>query len=348
MTDETAITRRMLNEIETLPEGLIEARVEDLHDLLGGPTLVHLPGRLPEPLFVSVLLHGNEGTGFHAVQALLRAYASKELPRALSLFIGNVSAARTGQRRLNGQPDYNRIWPGTASPELPEAHMMRRVVERLRARRAFASIDVHNNTGINPHYACINRIDNRFLHLAALFSRTVVYFIRPLGVQAMAMSEVCPALTIECGKPGQEHGLEHARDFLETCLHLHEIPSHPVPSHDVDLYHTVATVKIPESISFGFEAAGVDLRLVEGIDHLNFRELPAHTVLGWVRDGAAPRLDVSDEHGRDVHDRYFRIERETLLTNCAFMPSMFTLDEKIIRQDCLGYLMERLLPEAGR
>jgi hypothetical protein len=23
------------------------------------------------------------------------------------------------------------------------------------------------------------------------------------------------------------------------------------------------------------------------------------------------------------------------------MPSMFTLDERIIRQDCLGYLMER-------
>jgi hypothetical protein len=92
----------------------------------------------------------------------------------------------------------------------------------------------------------------------------------------------------------------------------------------------------------------VDLRLVEGIDHLNFRELPANTVLGWVRDGAAPRLDVSDEHGRDVYDRYFRIERETLLTNCTFMPSMLTLDEKIIRQDCLGYLMERLLPEAAR
>jgi hypothetical protein len=27
---------------------------------------------------------------------------------------------------------------------------------------------------------------------------------------------------------------------------------------------------------------------------------------------------------------------------------MFTLDENIIRQDCLGYLMERLLPETAR
>jgi Succinylglutamate desuccinylase / Aspartoacylase family len=338
----------MLNEIETLPEGLLEARVENLHDLLGGPTLIHLPGRQPEPLFLSVLLHGNEDAGFLAVQTLLRAYESKELPRALSLFIGNVSAARVRRRRLDGQPDYNRIWPGTESPELPEARMMQRLVDSLRARRAFASIDVHNNTGINPHYACINRIDNRFLYLAAQFSRTVVYFIRPLGVQSMAMSAVCPALTIECGKPGQDYGVEHALDFLDACLHLHEIPSHPVPSHDMELYHTVATVKIPEQVSFGFEQGDVDLSLVEGIDHLNFRELPAHTVLGRVRDSATLRLDVSDEHGRNVYDRYFRIEHETLLTNCAFMPSMFTLDENIIRQDCLGYLMERLLPETAR
>ena len=39
--------------------------------------------------------------------------------------------------------------------------MLYEVITSLRARRAFASIDVHNNTGINPHYACINRIDNR-------------------------------------------------------------------------------------------------------------------------------------------------------------------------------------------
>jgi hypothetical protein len=46
-----------------------------------------------------------------------------------------------------------------------------------------------------------------------------------------------------------------------------------------------------------------------------------------------------------VYDRYFSIEDNTLLTARPLMPSMFTLEEKIIRQDCLGYLMERLLPE---
>jgi succinylglutamate desuccinylase len=337
----------MLIERHDLPDGLLDAAVEDLEGLLGGPTLLHLPGRQPQPLFVTVLSHGNEGTGFYALQSLLRQYRDAELPRALSVLIGNVSAARHGLRRLDGQADYNRVWPGTATPELAEAKMMQQVVENMRARAPFASIDIHNNTGINPHYACINRIDNRFLQLAALFSRTVVYFIRPLGVQSMAMSALCPSVTIECGKPDQQYGAQHAQDFIDACLRLQEIPDHPVPSQDVDLFHTVAIVKVPDELSFSFTDETADLRLFGNIDHLNFRELPAGTQLGWLRDGAEISLDVRDDNDQPVFDRYFRIDDRVLRTTRAFMPSMFTLDERIIRQDCLGYLMERLLPGGG-
>jgi hypothetical protein len=214
----------------------------------------------------------------------------------------------------------------------------------MRARAPFASIDIHNNTGINPHYACINRVDNRFLQLAALFSRTVVYFIRPLGVQSMAMSALCPAVTIECGKPDQQYGAQHAQAFIDACLHMQEIPDHPVASQDVDLFHTVAIVKVPDEASFSFTDETADLRLFSNLDHLNFRELPAGTQLGWLRDGADISLDVRDDNDQPVFDRYFRIDDRMLRTTRAFMPSMFTLDEHIIRQDCLGYLMERLLP----
>lgn len=334
----------VLNEVNTLPEGLLEAKVDELYKLLGGPTLIHLQGRRPEPLFVTVLSHGNEASGFYAVQRMLNAYQDRELPRALSVFIGNVGAARQGLRFLEGQKDYNRVWPGTDISDGPEVKMMRRVVETMQARNAFASVDIHNNSGINPHYGCINRIDNQFLHLASLFSRTVVYFIRPLGVQSMAMSYVCPAVTIECGKPGHEFGVEHACDYLKACLNLNELPEHPVPSHDVELFHTVAIVKIPPEVSFGFGDDARDLRLVENIDHLNFRELLPGTRLGWTDSGKLP-LDVRDDNGREVTEYYFRLEEGAILTTRPFMTSMFTLDEKIIRQDCLGYLMERLLPE---
>jgi succinylglutamate desuccinylase len=292
-----------------------------------------------------VLAHGNESTGFYAVQSMLQLWRDRELPRALSIFIGNVTAASLGQRFLDGQADYNRVWPGAENTDSPEAHMMQQVVDAMRERKAFASIDLHNNTGINPHYACINRIDNQFLHLASLFSRTVVYFIRPLGVQSMAMSYVCPSATIECGKPGQEYGAEHARDYMNACLHLSELSQQPVPSHDVDLFHTVAIVKVNEEISFGFGDESVDLRLVGNIDHLNFREISAGTQLGWLNNSDLNVLDVRDDNGQEVFERYFSVDRGVLTTTRPFMPSMFTLDKKIIRQDCLGYLMERLLPE---
>ena len=335
----------MLTELESLPDGLLDASIEALQALLGGPTLIHLPGRRPAPLFVTVLAHGNESTGFYAVQSLLQAWHDREMPRALSVFIGNVTAASKAQRFLDGQADYNRVWPGTENTNAPEARMMQQVVDSMRKRAAFASIDLHNNTGINPHYACINRVDNQFLHLASMFSRTVVYFIRPLGVQSMAMSHICPAVTIECGKPGHEYGVEHARDYLDACLRLNELPVDPVASHDVDLFHTVATVKVREDISFSFRDESVNLQLVGNIDHLNFRELPAGTQIGWLDRPGLDVLDVRDDNGDEVSERYFKVDGRALTTARAFMPSMFTLDEQIIRQDCLGYLMERLLPE---
>ena len=98
------------DQLNYVPAGILTATPESLHTILAKPTLIHLTGKQPAPLFVSVLLHGNETTGFYAVQELLKHYQSRELPRSLSLFFGNIDAARLGLRRLDGQPDFNRIW----------------------------------------------------------------------------------------------------------------------------------------------------------------------------------------------------------------------------------------------
>ena len=328
----------MLNELEALPEGLLDLPAAQLCRLLPGPTLIHLPGRHPEPLFVSVLLHGNEDSGWEAIRTLLLEYAEQQLPRALSLFIGNIDAAREGLRHLSGQPDYNRIWKGGDGAE---ADMAATVVARMRERGVFASIDLHNNTGLNPHYACINRLEQPFLHLATLFSRTVVYFIRPDAVQSMAFSALCPAVTVECGKVGQALGVTHAREFVEAALHLDHFPEQPLPPGDYDLYHTVATMRIPASVDFSFTDSAASLCLPQDLDSLNFRELPVGTRLAQVRDGQV-QLMVTDEQGEDVSARYLHNDGRFLNTLLPVMPSMLTLDERVIRQDCLGYLMERL------
>lgn len=337
-----SIDMSLLDIIKHIPAGFIEADATHLCDILSQPTLIHLQGRRKEPLFISILLHGNETTGLHAVQALLKKYQQQELPRSLSIFVGNIFAAKQCQRHLPGQPDYNRVWPGCGIPVSPETEMMQQLINEMQRLKVFASIDIHNNTGINPHYACINVLDDGFFHLATLFSRTVVYFTQPLGVQSLAFSPLCPAVTIECGKVGQKYADTHAMEFINAALHLSEIPIHAFPVHDIDLFHTIAIVKVPAEASFSFDNKDNDICLDNDLDHMNFRELDKGTRLGRLCSSQTQRLEAWDNQGKDIGDEIFSYEHQEITVRKPVMPSMLTLDEEVIRQDCLCYLMERV------
>ena len=332
-----------LNEIDAVPDQLLTIEAHQLHLLFSGPTLLHLEGRQPAPLFVSVLLHGNEPTSFLALQALLNKYQDQTLPRSLSIFFGNIQAARDNVRRLDDQPDYNRIWPGSDLAPSPEHAMAQRVVDRMAERNPFAAIDLHNNTGLNPHYACINQLDAQFQQLAVLFGRMVVYFIRPRGVLSAAFAKLCPSVTLECGKPGQSHGTEHALEYLDSCLHLNAIPDHPVAHQDIDLFHTIAQVTIPPGIRYGFDDPGCDFSLNSDLDRMNFSEIPPQTVIGHCTRLDRLPLTVINEHGSDVSELYFALNGSgNVMIKKRIMPAMLTLNLEVIRQDCLCYIMERI------
>lgn len=329
-----------LTVLDELPEGILKANATELHHHLSGPTLIRLQGERKDVLFVSVLLHGNETTGWDAVREVLLQHEQNTLPRGLYLFIGNVAAAAEGVRLLDGQQDFNRIWK--KNNKTAEGKMAAELLEILASVSLFAAVDVHNNTGINPHYACINELDKRFFHLATLFSRTVVYFRRPDSVLSLALSKMCPATTVECGKARDSRGKDHAKEFLHACLHLQAFPGHDVAEHDIDVFHTVATVKVAEDLDFGIEKPGAKINFIGNMDRLNFQELSAGTVLAHINCGKQPCLHAYNEDGDDVVEEYFSCDKGLLRFSVPLMPSMLTLDEQIIRQDCLCYLMERL------
>ncbi|MDH5573821.1 MAG: M14 family metallopeptidase [Gammaproteobacteria bacterium] len=330
----------MLDIYTNIPAGLLDCDATQLHTVLKGPALIKLAGKREDILFISVLLHGNETTGWEAVRTLLSRYQMQALPRSLSIYIGNIAAARESQRCLPHQPDYNRIWK--AEGTLPEHDMVRALFSELEGKPLFAAVDVHNNTGKNPHYACVNRLESRFLHIARLFSRTVVYFIRPDTVMSMAMASRCPAVTIECGLPGEAKGVLHVLEFLDACLHLSEYPEHDIPAQDLDLFHTVATVKIAGNAHIGIADWSADFSLLPDMDKLNFNEIPAGSLFGWANGLDALPLLAWDEQGREIGRRYFEVQQNEIITMMPVMPSMLTLDLNIIKQDCLCYLMERL------
>lgn len=332
-----------LTELDHLPAGLLERPASALYQQLHGPTLITLRGQRKQPLVVSVLQHGNEITGWEAVRRLLKShYQHDELPRTLVILVGNPLAAKHRLRRLDEQPDFNRCWPGGNGVDPEYTGLFRRIHDRLLQLRPLACIDVHNNTGLNPHYAAVNRIRSDYLRLASLFSSKVVYFTMPGGTLSHSMSEFCPALTLECGQAGETHGTDHSLAFLEACLHLEEIPLTPVDADAVHLFHMVATVTVRDDLLFGFGRVPAELAFRDNLDQFNFCELPAGTSLGDLRNGTAAPLLAVDTEGQDVTDRYFRFDQGEVRTNRDVMPSMLTQDRRVIQQDCLCYLMERI------
>ncbi|MCF6262732.1 MAG: M14 family metallopeptidase [Xanthomonadales bacterium] len=340
-----------LTEYHYLPDGLLERSASSLYRQLDGPTLIHLPGIRQQPLFISVLQHGNEDTGWEAVRRLLKNHSSFEpLPRSISLLIGNVEAARFNKRRLDTQLDFNRCWPqkNTSENQSDIHNIFRQVYDIMQAKNPFAAIDIHNNTGLNPHYAAINQLDNRCFRLAALFSNTVVHFTIPEGVLSNAFSNFCPAVTLECGLAGNIHGTDHTLAYLESCLHLAHLDDIPLPGGEMGLFHMVATVKVAANLDIGFGGSDHELSLIDDIDHMNFRELEANTLLGYTHDKTTLPFITTDMHGKDVSGKFFSFTGGEIRTTRPIMPSMLTMDQKVIHQDCLCYLMERMDPQHSR
>src|SRR6516162_6149616 len=250
-----------------------------------------------------------------------------------ALFVGNIAAAKVNVRTLPTQRDYNRTWPGTTHLTAPETTLIKKVFEIVSDHAPYASIDIHNNTGNNPHYACVTRLDERYLHLARLFSRTVVYFEKPVGVQSAALAAICPAVTIECGRTGVAAGADHAAEFVESALAMSHLPDHPVPASDVDLLRTFAIIKVPREASVSFDGSDADFRFRADLDRLNFSEIEEGTSFGFLGGSRRYRLSVLPGEDCAITEPYFDYSGGWISITRRTIPAMLTVDPPAIRLD---------------
>ncbi|NOQ87937.1 MAG: peptidase M14, partial [Gammaproteobacteria bacterium] len=313
----------MLNEMNHIPDAFLDAKAEDLHDILQAPTLFHLEGINPQPLFICTLLHGNETTGLYAVQRLLKKYQNKPLPRAISLFVGNIAAAKENQRRLDTQDDYNRIWPGSHHSDSSEKDMMQIVTNIMEKKKPFASIDIHNNTGKNPHYGCINILNPHGLVLASKFSNIAVYFTDPKGVQSSAFSDFCPSIVLECGQARDKSGEDHALAYLENILQMDNLSSQG--SDNLKLYHTIARVLIPKTVTIGDGAS--DICLNTQLEDKNFHQIQPGTEFASINSTKEKLIIVSSESHEDITDEYMDVINGKLLFKKPITLAMYTTSE---------------------
>ena len=278
----------MLRVFDEMPQGLLDADARGLAALLGGPSLIHVSGDGRAPLLVSTLLHGNETTGWDAVRRLLGAREAVTA-RPLLLFIGNVHAAREGLRHLDEQPDFNRIWRGATGPE---ADMAARVLAEVERTRPAACVDVHNTSGENPVYACVHRLDDATLALAAHFSATSVLVTHPESLLSMALSARMPAITLECGKPGNAQVARRVSGLLATLAGGRRAGTRSLAAAlRLQLLRRVARVRVPDDVSFSFHDETVDLRFWRGSGYVQLRRDAAgthHRRIGAGLRGAGP------------------------------------------------------------
>lgn len=331
-----------------IPKEFLNINVTQVHELFGGPTLIHLKGERDDALYLSTLLHGNETSSFTVLQKLLKDYESKTLPRDLIIFIGNTIAAAEGMRHLPGQADYNRIWDDAEGMEKfkEERLLALDVIDYAKKQNIFASIDIHNNTGKNPNYGCINVVSEPFIDLASHFGSHTVYFTEPHNVQSMAFAYFCTAITIEAGKPGEESGITAAYDFVSKIFKMEKLTPNPDRTNP-EIYHTFARMKVNPDAVIDFNDSPCvesDLSFVSNLDENNFEVVPKGAHMGYAKDLSFIR--VEDNNGFDLTEDFLQLENGEIKINRIFIPSMFTKDIYVMKEDCLGYVMELMMPTA--
>ena len=300
-----------------LPPVLADLPATALADQLGGPTLFDLRKPDQPPLFVSVLLHGNEVSGWDAVRALFAEITDA----STLLFLGNLEAAAHGVRALPGRADFNRVWE---QGESVEAAVAAEVTAYVKAANPRMALDIHNTTGENPPYAVISRLDPETLAFAGAFSTRALLATQPHGFQTRRFAQFCTAMTIEVGTPEDPSSTTRATGFLAALLADNAPPNGARVPESLSLYETAARVTLADGTV-----------LDPDMQRFNFRTVPAGTAL--TRSGSLHATAADD---RDLGPEYFGTNNGLAVLKRPTMLAMYTGEEEAARRDCLCYFLE--------
>lgn len=328
------------NVMNQLPDGFFSVHPTNLNTIFEGPTLIHLNYERKETVLISVMLHGNEHSGFYAIQKYLKVIdTQKEKPeRNISILIGNVEAAAENLRFLDGQKDLNRIWSDGDSEEEVWAQ---KIYKEMSDKNLFAAIDLHNNTGKNPHYCAVTCLEENTLRLASIFDGNILYFTDPKEVFSNYFSSLCPSLTVEAGQSGDQIGISKIILLVEKVLSLSSYKDMGTLEKLMEgkkVYESFGKIKLPEGASISFSDEVADFNFPSDIEKFNFNSVYVGEIFGRANN-IEQHLLVYDKNNELVGESYFKYVGTKIVSIEEFYPAMITTDSKIIKQDCLCYIL---------
>lgn len=320
--------------------------VSQLKKAFGETGILEIKGQLDPPLFISILQHGNEHTGYTALKDFLKKNLNRQglLPRGIHLFLGNLEAAAAGLRRLPQGLDYNRLW-GEQDGRGDTYHLIQAVKDYILTKPHLAAIDIHNNTGRNPPYGCIShsRMENQLL--ASRFASRCLYFEEPSTAQTPSLQGELPAITLECGQSNEPYGLAAVARLLASLMKPEPF-FHNGPFVSACVYYkNVARILLAEGARVGFSDINHppqhhDVIFPDHFEEFNFQYLPRHFPLA--RLGAKGAGCLTGEVYEPGLGELLYEQDGMVRLNSPLIPIMLTTDPVILSQDCVGYFLKTI------
>ena len=289
---------------------------------------------------VSVLIHGNEPSGFYAMCRYLHSAAIPAVN--LRFIVASVSAAKTAkwfsQRYIEGERDLNRCF--ALDDNQADTLRAQRIVKAIREVSPECVVDLHNTSGQGPAFAVALQKDLATRKLAGLWSDYLIHTGLRLG-SLMEQEFDCPTLTIECG--GSDDAKSHQiayqgicrlaiSETLDECAFPAQVLSHPMR----------VELRPGMSLSYANQRQHLtDVCIHQQVTQYNYDGVEQGDLLGWINGADLSVFRVRDEMGNDLHLDLFTLDNNQVRFNQSLHIFMATTSVKAASEDCLFYCVKK-------
>lgn len=312
------------------------------------PTIVEITGKdtLRYRVF-SVLIHGNEPSGFFAAFNYLKQLkASQAIPQTnIAICISSIRAAKLepyfSNRYVPGEFDLNRRF-GRSRCRDKVTSLAKDLSNYINSRNPEFVIDLHNTSGQGPAFGVSCYQNPAINKLTSIFSDKMVFTNLVVG-SLMEQNFNCPIVTIECGYSYDIKAHEVAFNGMNQLANISTLDD--IKESTVTTYSHPLRVQVEPGISIDFglvKNPNVDITLRKDIELLNYELVRQGTAIGWLNHDLEKSLNAYDQDNKNIICELFCVKNEHIILkkDCHVFMATSILD--IALSDCLFYIADTL------
>jgi len=311
---------------------------------LAQPTCIILDGHdTSRTRALVTLIHGNEPSGFKALYHWLK---SGQKPAVTTVcLIASVQAALRAplfsHRVLPGLRDLNRCFRAPFNGS--QGELAAELLSILREHHPEAVVDIHNTSGTGPSFGVAIFVDKKHEALVSLFTNRLVTNDLRLGALMEIAEHLFPTVTIECGGRLDDDAHELAWEGLQRYLSTDDVLKPQPADWGLEVFRNPARLELADNCRLKYADCpqpGYDLTLKTDIEHYNFGQVKAGTLLGWVGPKGLEIFSSRNLQEECVLNELITVTKGQLKTAQDLKLFMITNNPTIAKMDCLFYAVK--------